>query len=148
MVEVSIKFDSNNGDISILENMELDRKDYFFRHYFHNSLNLPTNKNSTSDTKHKPATRVFVDYLRQGTSPDEYFKSIFLCELRRYYPQIGLNNVFVDGMFLMIFNHVCTEVGEESCFEIEAIQDLLSMEGSIELIEYLFPPDNKQGLPL
>ena len=144
MAELSIEFDSNNLDISILEKMELDRKDFLFRHYLHNCLNLPTDSKNTSG----PPTRVFVDYQRQGTCPEDYFKSIFLCELRRYFPQVGLGNIFVDGLFLMVYNHVCTEVGEESCFEIEAIQDLLSMEGSIELAEHLFSPDNEQDVPL
>ena len=148
MVEVSIEFDSNSGDISILEKMELDRKDFLFRHYLHIYLNLPTTNSNISLTKHTPATRVFVDYQRQGTSPEEYFKSIYLCELRRFYPQIGLENMFVDGLFLMVYNQVCTEVGEESSFEIEAIQELLSNEESIDLSDYLIPPDNKQDTPL
>ncbi|KAI6651564.1 Bacteriocin cleavage/export ABC transporter [Oopsacas minuta] len=143
--ELSIELDSNNGDLSLVQKMELDRKDFLFRYKLQNTLDLPT---SGADKKKAVTTQVFVDYLKQGTSPEEYFKSIFLCELRRFYPQIASDNLFVDGLFLMIYNHVCVEVGEESCFDIEAIQSLLQQEESIDFLDHLTPPEGDKELAL
>ena len=146
--ESSIEIDSSNGDISLIEKMELDRKDFLFRHKLQNVLDLPTMDASGITNKKVFTTRVFVDYMKQGTSPEDYFKSVFLCELRRFYPQIALNNLFVDGLFLLIYNCVCTEVGEESCFEMESIQSLLSQEESINFINYLSPPAETKEIAL
>ena len=146
--ESSIEIDSSNGDISLIEKMELDRKDFLFRHKLQNTLDLPTMDASGSINKKAFTTRVFVDYMKQGISPEDYFKSVFLCELRRFYPRIALDNLFVDGLFLLIYNDVCTEVGEESCFEMEAIQSLLSQEESINFTNYLTPPAETKEIAL
>ena len=142
---LSMDFDLNDANRSKLEKMELDRKDFVFRYTFQNILKFPNIETSNKDTF---STRVFVNYAKQGTNPEDYFRSIFLCDLRRFFPLASFDNLFVEGLFLMIYNHVCTEIGEESYFKIETLQALFSQETSIDLCGYLHPPEGEKELAL